>query len=160
MPDFTGFDPRSLLSTVVKAKLDTAIPPFPLHERDEFEFLCRKVEVSIITAGPTSAKAGEQWVKLDTQWECLDEDVKRATHLEHPMARYSFILEVDPTRGLEIGEAKNVKLGRLLAACGIKGKEWSLSMIEGCPARGKIKHRVDEDDPSIIYNDIVRMTAA
>ena len=155
MPDFTGFDPRTLLTTVVKAKLDTTIPPFPLDDGDEFQFLCRKVDVRTIT----SSKTGEQYITLDTNWECLDETVKAVTHMEHPMARYSFILEVDPKKGLEIGEAKNVKLGRLLAACGIVSKEWSLSMLEGASAIGKVKHRPDDDDPSVIYNEITRVSA-
>ena len=156
MPDFSGFDPKSLLTTTVKAKLDTTIPPFPLDEGDEFPFLCRKVDVRIIT----SQKTGEQYVMLDTTWECLDEHVKRVTKMEHPQARHSFILEADPVRGLEIGEAKNVKLGRLLKACGIVSKEWSLSMLEGTTAIGKVKHRQDDDDPDIIYNEITRMTSA
>lgn len=155
MPDFTGFDPRSLLTTVVKGKLDTKIAPIPLDETDEFDILCTKVETRVIK----SNKTGEQYVSLDTSWEVLDDNVKAVTHLEKPTARYSFILEVDPQRGIVLGEAKNVRLGRLLEAVGITSKEWSLSQIEGTTGIGKIRHRPDDDDPEIIYNEIVRVTA-
>jgi hypothetical protein len=158
MPSFAGFDPKTLLTTTVKAKLDTSIPPIPLDETDEFPAMCKKVDTRVITSKKSNT-FGEQYVSLDTEWEILDERVKHVTHMEHPTARYSFILEVDPVNGLAIGEAKNVKLGKLLAACGIKAKEWSLSMIQGQTAYVKIKHRPDEDDDSIIYNEISRVTA-
>jgi hypothetical protein len=79
--------------------------------------------------------------------------------IEHPTCRYSFLLEVDPIRGLEVGPAKNVKLGRLLEASGIHSKEWSLSMLEGTTCFGKIVHRADDDDPDIIYNEVKRVTS-
>jgi len=97
---------------------------------------------------------------LETTWEILDENVKRVTHMEHPTARYSFLLEVDPVKGLEIGEAKNVKLGRLLEACGVVSKEWSLRTLEGTTAYVKVKHRPDDDDPDVTYNEISKVTDA
>ena len=160
MPNFTGFDPKSLLTTTVRAKLDTRLPPFPLEEGDEFMFICRSVDVKVVTAGPHAKTAGEQYCFLSTVWECLDEEVKRIMHIEHPTAKYEFLLEVDPQRGLEIGEAKNVKLGRLLEAVGITSKEWSLSMIEGTTAYGKVKNRQDENNPEDTYPEITRMAAS
>jgi hypothetical protein len=155
MPSFAGFDPKSLLTTTVKAKLDTSIPPIPLDETDEFMAMCSKVDTAVVTKKET----GEQWVKLETTWQIMDEHVKAVTKMDKPTARYAFLLDVDPVRGLELGEAKNVKLGRLLAACGIKQKEWSLSMIQGQTAFVKIRHRTDDDDDSIIYNEISNVSA-
>lgn len=155
MPDFTGFDPRSLLTTTVKAKLDTKLPPIPLDETDEFQLLCNKVDVHTLT----SKKDGQQYVSLDLSYQLLDESVAKRMNIEKPTARYSFLLEVDPKKGLEIGPAKNVRLGRLLEASGIHAKEWSLSMLEGTTCYGKIKHRADEDDPEIIYNEVSRVTS-
>jgi len=155
MPDFTGFDPKSLLTTTVKAKLDTKLPPIPLDETDEFQLMCSKVDVRTIT----SKKDGAQYVSLDLNYRVMDESVAARMHIEQPTARYSFLLEVDPIKGLEVGPAKNVKLGRLLEASGIHSKEWSLSMLEGTTCFGKIKHRADEDDPEIIYNEVSRVTA-
>jgi hypothetical protein len=156
MTDFSGFDPRSLLTTTVKAKLDTKLPPIPLDETDEFLGLCSKVETRVIT----SKKDSSQYISLDTQWRIMDEAVAARMHIEQPTARYSFLLEVDPVKGLEVGPAKNVKLGRLLEACGIHSKEWSLSMLEGTTAWIKIKHRADDDDPEIIYNEVARVTSS
>lgn len=155
MPDFTGFDPKSLLTTTVKAKLDTKLPPIPLDETDEFSLLCTKVDTHTIT----SKKDGQQYVSLDLSYRVLDESVAARMHIDQPTARYSFLLEVDPVRGLEIGPAKNIKLGRLLEASGIHSKEWSLSMLEGTTCFGKIVHRADEDEPEIVYNEVKRVTA-
>lgn len=155
MPSFAGFDPKSLLTTTVKAKLDTRIPAIPLDDGDEFMAVCSKIDARVIK----SSKTGEEYCSLDTNWEIMDDRVREKTNLEKPTARYSFLLEVDPVKGLVVGPAKNVKLGRLLEACGIHGKEWSLSMLEGSTAYVKIRHRPDEADPEIIYNEIYRVTS-
>lgn len=154
MPNFTGFDVKAFATTIVKAKLDTKIPPIPLDETDEFDILCTRSEAKIIK----SNKTGEEYCTYDSSWEVLDENVRAKTHLDKPTAHYGFILDVDPQKGLVLGQAKNVKLGRLLDAVGITSKEWSLSMIEGTTCVGKIRHRPDEDDPEIIYNEIVRVS--
>jgi hypothetical protein len=155
MPDFTGFDPRSLLATTVKAKLDTKLPPIPLTETDEFPLLCSKVDVRTITG----KKDGQQYITLDLTYRVMDESIAAQMNIEQPTCRYSFILEVNQGGMLEVGPSKNIKLGRLLEASGIHSKEWSLSMLEGTTCFGKIAHRPDEDDPEIIYNEVKRVAA-
>lgn len=156
MPSFATFDQNSLLNTMVKAKLDTRLPPIPLDNGDEFLARCTRVDIR----QNTKASTGETFTGLRTTWEILDDDVRAAMNVEHPTASYDFLLDIDPkTGGLALGPAKNVRLGRLLAACGINGKEWSLGMIQDATATVKIRHRSDPDDPEILYNEVSRVAA-
>jgi hypothetical protein len=89
--DFHGFDPSSLLTTIVRAKFDTKVPPIPIEPCDEYHAICQKVEARPIT----SSKTGKDYLSLDTTWEILDEGVKAATGMPHPTARYAKLLTLD-----------------------------------------------------------------
>jgi hypothetical protein len=150
MTAFTGFDPRSLLTTTVKAKLDTRLTPLPLDETDEFLVRCEKVNEPKIVTNPD----GRQWCAYESEWLVIDQAVP--PHVNR-RARYSFELEVNEG-GLDTREGHNVKLGALNEALGLK-TGWALEQHQGLTCFAKIKHRPDKDDDTILYNQIVRVTA-
>jgi hypothetical protein len=156
MSDFHGFDPSSLLTTVVRAKFDTKVPPIPIDQCDEFHAICNKVEVRPFT----SSKTGKDYLSLDTTWEILDEGVKAATGMPHPTARYSVFLDLDDRGQLDTGTGKNVSLGRLLEAVSLNKEGSSLSQLQGLTAWVRIKHRPNPEEPEVIYNEVSRVSAA
>jgi hypothetical protein len=158
MPSFAGFDPKSLLTTVVKQALPTTYPDVPLDgpNGDELLVLCTRVhEPRVITR----KSDGDQFCMWDTEWNIIDDWVLSQLNTDRVPARMSIRLEVDPVKGFLVDDTHNVALGRANKAVGLH-TNWSLSQYEGLTAIGKIKIDVDEDDPEIKYTRVARLSPA
>lgn len=70
--------------------------------------------------------------------------------------RYSIGLDLTDTGTLDVGQGRNVALGRLREAVGLNqpGVPFKMRDLEGRRARFLVKHRFDKDDPSKEYVDI------
>lgn len=84
---------------------------------------------------------------IDIEWEVLDEEQRKKTELEHPVARQTIFLDVSPTGALEFGKNKNVQLGRLREACGQNrsGRKWSMAGLIGAVVSGVVTHSTDRN---------------
>ena len=91
--------------------------------------------LAICTGVVTSQTVGEQHVLLETSWEILDD------RLLGNSARCILRLEIDHRGDLVISPTQNVELDRLLRACGLAGKEWSLGALDGTTAYVRIDRR-------------------
>lgn len=146
------FDPDTFLSTTYKETTDTKLIPV-----DEGEFMCQATKVA---AKKITAKTGLDYYVLEVSWQVLDEDQKKKTGLEKPMARQSMFLELNESGNLDMSKGKNVDLGRLREALGQNSstKPWAPSHIVGMTAYCKVKHDVDQENPEIIRNRVVAVS--
>lgn len=92
-------------------------------------------------------RAGERGYSLDIEWTLNDEDgrIKEIIGRE-PKVRQGIMLDIKKDGTLELGEGRNVNLGRLRKALKQNGtgQPWSFAMLGGQVARVKVKHRIDE----------------
>lgn len=94
---------------------------------------------------------------VDVTW-LLDSDELRET-MGRPeiTARQSLMLDITANGSLDMGKGKNVALGRLREALGmnVPGQGFSFAMLNGAgPAKVMVKHRMNEQDPEIVYDEV------
>jgi hypothetical protein len=72
---------------------------------------------------------------------CLDETVKAKLARQKVTVRLRVNLDLTPTGGLEVGQDKNVALGRLREALGQNTPGWKVANLLGAgPFIGKVEH--------------------
>src|SRR4051794_4734088 len=117
------FDATSFMQNVVKAELDTRFPVIP-----EGEYLAQVKKIDMRQV--EFRKIQGSGVSIDIQWEVMDDGVRDATKMEHPFCRQSFLLDLVKDSAppqLDLSEGRNIRLGQLLAACGLNSKKgWSI----------------------------------
>lgn len=142
------FDPDSFLSTQVTEKMASHYTPIP---EDEYQ-------ATIASVTPREPKEGMRI--LDIIYNVMvDEQVRQRIGLpDNPTVRQSIFLDLTPSGGLAFGPNRNVKLGKLREAVGQNtGKPWSPLMLVGAgPLLVKVKHRIDQDDPDMVYTEVSR----
>ncbi len=135
------FDVQGFMQTVVDSASSTKYinPP----DLDDAIGQIKKVDGrEIVTA--TNPKQ----VVVDITFDMIDDRVKEHTHRENGNnARYSVFIDTTPGGGLDMGEGKNVKLGKLREAVGqnTPGEPWAFSMLIDKTCRCKLVNRTAED---------------
>lgn len=150
-------DPTQFLNTQTTSALSTQLDPIPKGEykavsqpldKDSFQsFDIKKGE-----------RAGTKGWRLNLVWKIDDE---AAGEYNGRLVRQQFFLDLNPAGdGLDFGKGKNIGLGRLREALGQNqdGQPWAPSMLGSQVARIAVDQRLDENDPSKIYNDVVGVT--
>lgn len=142
------FDPDTFLSTQVTEKMASHYTPIP-----EGEYQATIADVVV-----RQPKEGMRILDV-TYNVIMDDEIRKSLGLDNPTTRQSIFLDTTPSGGLAFGPNRNVKLGKLRDAVGQNvGKPWSpLSLVGAGPLLIKIKHRIDQDDPDIIYTDVARV---
>lgn len=142
------FDADAFLNTEITGEMDTKVVPIP---EGAWSSQVMKVAFREVTQ-----KDGVKRAIMDVTWEVLDEEVKKSTKLEKPMARQSVFLDLNEQGGLDMGKGRNIQLGKLREAVGQNrsGKAWSPAMLTGQVAVVSIKQRIEGDD---IYSDIKKV---
>jgi len=139
-----SFDPQTFLNTQFEPVPDEYVP-FP---EDEYLGQIEKLDVRSgkIKDGD---HAGEEWVMLDIQFRPIGqkaEEAARAVGLrEIPLVRYSMFLDLDENGKLRRGPNENVRLGKLLTACGLNEGSWSPFQLQGQTCTIVVYHRTNED---------------
>jgi hypothetical protein len=143
------FNADAFLNTEITGEMDTKVVPIP---EGDWSSQVMKVAFREVTQ-----KDGVKRAIMDVTWEVLDEEVKKSTKLEKPMARQSVFLDLNEQGGLDMGKGRNIQLGKLREAVGQNrsGKAWSPAMLTGQMAIVSIKQRIEGDD---IYSDIKKVT--
>ena len=146
------FDPAVLLGGEVQGQLDTSIPPIP---EGEYPAVITKIEAR------SGEKDGKVWKAVDIFWNIDDATVREATGLPKPSAKQGMFLDLTPDGKLDMGKAKNTKLGQLRAAVGQNDptKSWNFNMLVGQAAVVKIKQNPDKNDPTIVYSNVIAVRA-
>jgi hypothetical protein len=148
------FDATTFMSTTIKAELDTKFPVIP-----EGEYLAQVKKIDMRQV--EFRKIEGSGIAIEVQWELLDDSVRESTKMEHPFCRQSFLLDLvkdsDPPQ-LDLGEGRNIRLGQILAACGLNSKKgWSIGMILNQTCGVRVKHRDNPDDPEAPFSDVSRV---
>lgn len=144
----SAFNVDQFLQTEIKGANDTKLIPIPPGEY--------KAQITKVNARRIAKDGQEPRVVVDILWEVLDDNVKKVTGLDKPIAKQGIFLDVTPNGGLDMGKGKNVQLGKLRDALGQNrdGRPWNFKMLAGAIATIKIDNRADESDPTILYNDV------
>jgi hypothetical protein len=93
----------------------------------------------------------------DLTYEIDSDEVRRICERDKVTVRQSIIIDVTPDgKGFDMGKGKNVGLNRVREAVGqnVAGQPWSPTMLEGKICKVRVKHRPDENDPTIQYAEV------
>ncbi len=126
------FDSDTFMSGTVEGENSTVFIPVP---EGEFQALAEKVE----------SRNANGYVILDVTWSIDDDSVVTATGRDKNTARQSIFLDMTDAGGIDMGQGKNIQLGKLREAIGQNGPgAWSPSMILGNVAKIRVAHRLYE----------------
>ncbi len=135
-----AFDVQSFMQTIVDRSTSTQYVNPP--DLDDAIGIVKK------TDGHTFTKdGGTEQVVLDVTFDIIDPRAVAKTGRESGnLARYSVFLDL-VGGALDMGEGKNVKLGKLREAVqqNIPGQPWAPSMLEGKTCRCKLVNRKSDD---------------
>lgn len=148
-----SFDADSFLQSSVTEANDTKVIPCPVGEY----------------MGIIDKVAARQWqstdgtktgVTLDVTWLIEDAGAKAATGRDVVTVRQGVMLDISATGGLDMGQGKNVGLGRLREAVGKNqpGEAFSFAMLPGLAAKVSVTHRQDKNDPETVYAEVKLVT--
>jgi hypothetical protein len=148
------FDADSFLSSVVTGANSTKVVPCPVGD---FPGLIDKISARQWQ----SADGTKTGVALDVSWSVEDDGVKATVGRDVVTARQGIMLDLTPDGAIDLGEGKNVALGRLRAAVGLNDPtiEFSFNQLPGRMAKIKVSHRPDKNDPEIVYAQVDAVTA-
>jgi hypothetical protein len=135
------FDASSFMQNIVKAELATRFPVIP-----EGEYLAQVKKIDMRQVD--FRKIEGSGIAIELQWEIMDDGVREATKMDHPFCQ------------LDLAEGRNIRLGQLLAACGLNSKKgWSIGMILNQTCGVRVKHRANEDDPEAPFSEVSRVVS-
>jgi hypothetical protein len=145
----SDFDTEEFLSTSVATAFDTRRKPLP---EGEYTGVIDSVEVRkvIYRKGENAGSEGkglDVFVTIDNVQDKIGQPSVKL--------RYSFLLDLTPSGGLDTSKHRNLRLGRLREAVEQNtDKPWNLGMLVGQPLQVRVKHRPDTNDPEVIYDEI------
>lgn len=135
---------EEFLQTTTEGQLDDHLEPCPPGEwlgiagkPEIHKFVFRKGE-----------HEGEEGFRMTVKWGIQDQEVLDICEREHVSVTQSVLLDLTPDNtGLDMGKGRNIGLGAIRTALGQNepGQEWSPAMIEGQPAKLKIKAGVYDE---------------
>lgn len=151
------FDPNTFMQATLTEANDTRIMPCPVGEY-QMQIVDIKAKSGTIGKGE---RAGETWAGLDVFCEVDDPQVKAATGRTVVRVKHSLMLDLTPEGMLDMGKGKNIRLGKVRAACGLNrpGQAFSFPQMIGQRVVGVVGHRPDDRDPSIIYDEVTAVRA-
>lgn len=144
-----SFDADSFLQSSVTESNDTKIIPCPIGD---YQGIIDKVSARQWQS-TDGAKTG---VALDVIWLVEDAGARAATGRDVVTVKQGIMLDTSPTGGLDMGQGKNVALGRLREAVGKNepGQPFSFAMLPGLMAKINVGHRPDKNDPEVVYAEV------
>lgn len=95
---------------------------------------------------------------LDVVWQPDDPEQAQRLGIEKlPTVRQSIFLDLTANGGLDLGPLKNGDLNRLREAIGLNqdGQKWKWQDFIGRPAKIKVTHKPNPDEPENPYQNVV-----
>ena len=147
------FDADSFLQSSVTGANDTKIIPCPVGE---YAAIIDKINARQWQ----STDGSKTGITLDVTWLVQDAGAQQATGREQVTVRQGIMLDASPTGGLDMGQGKNIGLGRLREAVGKNnpGEPFAFAMLPGLMAKVSVTHREDKNDPSVVYAEVKLVT--
>lgn len=107
-------------------------------------------------------KDGRPWRRLDLNLKIADPaGALKATHGATPTMRHGVMLDlIEGTTQLDLGVNRNVRLGKILEATGVRKSGWKLTDLYGKSLKIKVIHKPDRDDPTIIRAEVSQVGVA
>lgn len=145
------FDPDSFLNSEYAESTSTKIIPVPVGE-----YLA---QVDKVTAKAITTGAGEERIIMSVLWNVLDDGVKAELGMEKVMVRQDIFLDMTEEGAIDMSKGKNRQLGLLREAVGQNkdGKPWSPQKLAGTSATIVVDHRVDKNDPEVVYSEVKKI---
>lgn len=100
-------------------------------------------------------RIGQTGYRMTVKWEIDDPNKEIEKKIgRKPIITQSIMLDVTSEGALDMGEGKNVQLGRLREAVGqnASGKPWTPAMLIGQMARINVKHRINEESGDLMMD--------
>ena len=147
------FDTDAFMDSVQTAAVETKFVPVPENEYPA------TVKQGSVKVEPVNFKDGRTGKRFTAYWDITDANALRELGMEVAGVRQQFLLDLNDDGSIAAGVNKNLRLGKILAAGGIdQSKGWSFRQIEGVSAKVRVKHRPDQNDPEIVYAEVVAVT--
>jgi hypothetical protein len=146
------FDASQFLNATFTEANSTRITPAP-----EGEYIGQILPITAESIKSGTSAKGNSWARLDVVVEVQnDPRIKEACGMETKRIRGGIMLDLTESGGIALGEGKNIALGRLRAATGLNnpGQPFSFQMLGGRMVRIKVAHRADQNDPTLVYEDV------
>lgn len=146
------FDAASFLNATIDQVNATEIKPAP-----EGEYVGQIQPVTSESFKSGTTKDGNAWARIDLQVVVENNPtIKAATGLDKKTIRAGVMLDLTPSGGLDFSDGRNITLGRLRKAVGLNnpGQPFSFQQLGGRMVKINVKHRIDKDDPSKVYEDV------
>lgn len=147
------FDPNTFMSTNYSDSNSTKVVPVP---EGEYTAVSKEVTFREIS----SDKGTSTLCEVVFEPQDLDGSIKAATGRDNATVRLSLWLDLTPAGNLDMGEGRNIGLGRLREALGqnAPGKPWNFGMIPGNSVRILVSHRHDPKTETV-YAEVKRVAA-
>jgi hypothetical protein len=144
-----SFSAEAFKQSVVNDVTADSYTPIP---EGEYKGTITKTDV----AGGESSK-GNTWARYDIWIETADPDKAG----EMRTVRAGIMLDLTESGGVAAGANKNIQLGQLRTAIGKNkpGQPWSWDDAVGCQVAFLVKHRLDKEDATKKYENVVAFKA-
>lgn len=145
------FNPEDFKGSTTTEQGSTSVTPCPTGE------WVAKVEKVDFRQAAGKKDPSQTYTFGDITYEVDNDEVRRVCDREKVTVRQSIIVDVAPDgKSLDMAKGKNVGLNRVRDAVGqnVPGQPWAPSMLEGKILKVKVKHRADENDPTILYAEV------
>lgn len=145
------FNPDDFKGSTTTEQGSTSVTPCPLGE------WVAKIEKVDFRQSQGKKDPSQTYTFADITYEVDNDEVRRACDRDKVTVRQSLIVDVTADgKGLDMAKGKNVGLNRVRDAVGQNqaGAPWAPSMLEGKILKVKVKHRPDENDPTILYAEV------
>lgn len=139
----TTFDTDTFLNATYEAANSTRLPLVPAGE------FPAEVDRISVTSGviKEGERAGESWHMLNLMWSIQDDKLKEKLKMDKVSVKQSFFLDVTEGGTLDMGEGKNVQLGRVREAVGMNTtRRFSINSLKGAMGLIRVDNKVAERD--------------
>lgn len=133
------FDPKTFAQMTFDQANSTKVTPVPAGDQPA---TLSRYEIAAWSSREDPTKNG---LKMNVFFDCDSADVKEHTKRDTNIVRYEFFLDTNEV-GLDFGEGKNVKLGRLREALDLNtpGVPFTFDMMVGRRALVRVAHRATD----------------
>lgn len=150
------FSAEDFMNETIDEAMDTRFETVP-----EGEYLAQLADEQQDMHRHGTSQKGDPYRGLRLTWVVLDDNLKQKLGRDTITVRQDFLLDIDQNGKVLTGPGKNVRLGALREALGLNQGPFSWDMLPGAgPARIRVRHRPDKNDPEIKYAEVSRVTKA
>ncbi len=145
------FDPTSFLNSALADSNATKREPLPAADAVPAQIISQEMK--------SGEKDGRAWYKLELRLEVTDPEYlsQIAGEPAKVSLTYGIMLDVTEAGTIAMGPNRNVSFGKFREAAGINEPGRAISDAVGKMVRIKIGHRLDRNDPSVVYDDVKGM---